>query len=99
MADVEARLAVIERNQNDLKDAVVGIQRNLESLVRLEERHAETREALGRVFTYTEKLEERIEDIEKVLPGLVEMRGWLVKADLCILGIVGLAVIGLVIIR
>lgn len=99
MADVETRLQLLERGQDDVRDAVVSIKGSLESLVRLEERHAETREALGRVFTYTEKLEERIEAIEKVLPGLLEARGWVITACMGILSVVGLAVLGLVIIR
>ncbi len=97
MGDMEARLAVIEGNQVEFKGAVIGIQKNLEMLVRLEERHAETREALGRAFAAQEKLEERIEVIEKHMPGLVEMRGWILAGMLATLGLVGLALVGLVV--
>lgn len=97
VSDVEARLAVIERDQQEFKTAVVGINKNLETLVRLEERHAETRKALDRAFTECEKLDNRVSAIEKKMPGLVETRGWILAGMLATLGIVGLALVGLVV--
>ncbi len=94
----ELRLRLLEQDREDMRDAIESIKGSLQALVRLEERHAETREALGRAFKESKDIHDRVSAIEKVIPGLVEMRGWLVKANLGILGLIGLAIIGLVVI-
>jgi len=94
---IDNRVAVLERSCDDMKSAIFDIRDSLQVLARLEERHAETRDALGRAFNDIEKMEERVKNIELHLPGLIEMRGWVVMGMLGIAGLVGVALVGLVV--
>ena len=121
-AQTEARIAALEGAVNDIRDAVVAI-------ARLEERHAETREALTRCFAEAEKnstailraeqaiiaakqdsndklgvlrsefeaLKFRVAQMEARLAPLEELRGVVMRGVWSVVGIVGLALIGLVI--
>lgn len=85
--ETNERLAVLEHDSKK-KDQILGsISESLERLVKLEERHAETRDSLSRAFNRIDGLEERLEVIEKALPPLIEMRAWF-------LGGIGLIVSG-----
>ena len=98
MTTAEARIAVLERNCDELKEAIFQIRDALQSLVRLEEQHMETKAALTRVFVQCEKIETRMVEIEKVIPGLVELRRWVVAGMLGTLSVVGVSLIGLVVV-
>ena len=120
-AQTEARIAALEGAVNDIRDAVVAI-------ARLEERHAETREALTRCFAEAEKnaiaiiraeqaiaaaredgsekiavlksefeaLKYRMAQLESRINPLEELRGVVMRGVWSVVGIVGLALVGLV---
>lgn len=100
----EQRVERIEQRVDTLVPAVEKISECLERLVRLEERHSETREALNRVAVDISKvqdmvtdirlhlpdnLDKRLHQIEVTIPGLVEMRRWVVAGVLSALGLFG----------
>lgn len=93
----DARVAVLERDCTEMKSAIFDIRDSLQILARLEERHSETRDALSRAFVAIEKIELRLSKIEQHMPGLVEMRGWVIMGMLGIAGLVGVAIVGLVV--
>lgn len=115
----EDRLRRVEQEQADmrevlgaLKESQQAISNSLERLVRLEERHIETRDALTRAFSAIDKhgealhsirlaipvnLEPRLRDLESNMPGLLEMRRWVVAGAMSVIGLMGCGVIGLVI--
>ena len=95
--DQELRMRMLETNHNELKDAVTAIKDSLQSLVRLEAHHTDTREAIGRAFKEIECMEARIHTIELDMPGLRELRGWVITAALGTISIVGIALLYLVI--
>jgi hypothetical protein len=97
--DMETRLAALENNQAEFRLVVKEIRDILEKLVRLEERHAESREALGRAFGQIEKLETEVDAIKIVIPSLVELRKWVVAGILGAVGLIGVALISLVIMK
>lgn len=97
--DQEIRLRVLEESQNDVKDAIQSIRGSLESLVRLEERHMETRESLMRSFKVTDGLDHRVKAIEIEMPSLMQTRDWVVMTLVSVASITGLALISLVVIR
>jgi hypothetical protein len=97
--DMETRLAALENNQAEFRLVVKEIRDILEKLVRLEERHAESREALGRAFGQIEKLETDVDAIKIVIPSLVELRKWVVAGILGAVGLIGVALISLVIMK
>ncbi len=98
MTNAEARIAILERDCGEMKEAIFVIRDSLQALVRLEEQHNETRNALGRAFSQCEKIELRMVEVEKVIPGLVELRRWIVTGMLGVLSIVGVSLIGLVVV-
>ena len=95
--EIENRVSNLERDHASIRDAISGIERSLEALVRLEERHAETRESLMRAFTLCERLESRMMQVELQMPALNETRAWVVRAILGTVTIVGSALIYLVV--
>ena len=124
----EARILALEDAVKDIRDAVV-------TIARLEERHAETREAINRCFQSAEKNAAAILDvkanseatykqiaadalkesaalrtevaeiklkltaIEGRMKPLEEMRGFVVKAVVAVVGLVGAALVGLVLVK
>ena len=92
------RLAVLERDRDDFKDVVVEIRNSLQSLVRLEERHAETARANARAFDEIKSTNARLAAIERDMPALIEARKLIVGAVCVVLLAVGggvLALLGL----
>lgn len=112
----DARLRRVEQEQGEmrevifsLKDSQQAISNSLERLVRLEERHVETREAIARAFSAIEKiatgmhelrmqvptnLDPRLREIEENMPGLIEMRRWMTAGVISVVGLIGAAIIG-----
>lgn len=124
----EARIAALEEAVKDIRDAVV-------TIARLEERHAETREAINRCFQSAEKnanailavkaeseaafrqiasdatreatmlrnevseIKLKLTAIEGRMKPLEEMRGFVVKAVIGVVGMVGIALVGLVLVK
>lgn len=115
----DERLRRVEQEQTEMREVIFSlkesqqaISNSLERLVRLEERHVETREALTRAFTQIERhaqmihevrmqipanLEERLRKIEQDMPGLIEMRRWMTAGVLSVVGLIGAGLIGLLI--
>lgn len=115
----DSRLARVEQEQAEMREVIISlresqqsISNSLERLVRLEERHIETREALGRAFSSIEKhaetlhdikmqipmnLEPRLRSLETQMPGLTELRRWVVAGVMSVVGLIGCGIIGLVI--
>jgi len=115
----DERLRRVEMEQGEFREIIASLRESqqsisssLERLVRLEEQHVETREALSRAFSAIEKLaitsheiklqlpenlEPRLREVEKQLPGLLEMRRWLVAGVMSVVGLIGCGVIGLLI--
>lgn len=65
---IDQRLLNIELNMQRMLETDSRIADALERLVVIETQHAETREAIGRAFRETEKLDERLTRIEHRLP-------------------------------
>lgn len=100
------RVEAVERAVSEIRDAVGQIADALVKIARLEERHQETRESLGRAFDRIEAVEKGHADIrvevvklDGALKPLQESRGWVVSAGLGVLNAVGLAIVGLVLVK
>lgn len=103
---LEHRVSVVEGAVDRIADAVQEIAKSTSMIAALEARHAETRDGLERAFTEIAKLEsadekkgERITAIEIDMPGLREMRKYIVSGVIGIVGIVGTAIVGLVLLK
>ena len=103
-AEFDTRITMLEKSNERIGDAIISINENLKSLVRLEERHAETRGAIERAFLSIEKiesaalcLERRVVVVEAAMPGLERLRECAINMLIGVACIVGLAVVALVI--
>ena len=83
-----------------------GIAKSTNKLAQLEIRHAETRDSLERAFDEIAGLHKvdkendmRLKLIEIEIPGLKETRSWVLRAMLAVLGVVGTAMVGMVVLK
>lgn len=101
---VEHRLKAVESDVGEIKHAIRSIDSSLQTLARLEERHAETRDGLSRAFEEIKENKEELndvkEDVQKIkeqMPTLKLTSGLIMKAIVGILSIVGIAILAKVI--
>lgn len=102
----EHRLSSVEKAVESIAHAVQEIANNTTQIVRLEMQHAETRAGLERAFeeiaksrTACEKCDERLRTVELDMPGLRETRSWVLRLMLGVLGVVGMAMVGMVVVK
>lgn len=72
-----------------IEQTLKGISETLERLAALEQKHLETREAVGRAFDSLETHDARIRAIESEMPTLKLARGWLLSGMVGIIGLLG----------
>lgn len=73
------------------------IGQSISLLVRIDERQVAISERLQMGAATTQKHEERIANIEAVMPGLKETRGWVIAGILAGVSMIGIAVLKLVV--
>jgi chromosome segregation ATPase len=103
---IEHRLTAVEAALTKVAQAIEDIAASTRLIAHLELKHAETRESLERAFSEITKLQEgcvhidgRMRTVEIEMPSLVEARKRIDHALYSIVGIVGMAVIGLVLVK
>lgn len=103
---LEHRVSVVESALETIAEAVKEIARNTTQIAQIEARHEETRNGLNRAFieidainTEAKGVSSRITAVEIDMPGLREMRKYVVTAVVGIVSMVGVAVIGLVLLK
>lgn len=79
------RLSMIEQTLHAISD-------NLTKLAALEQKHIETRDALGRAFIAIDGHDERIRGMENEMPTLKLVRGWVISGCIGILGLLAVSV-------
>ena len=93
----EERLALVENAVVEIKTAMNRVAGAIETVVRLEERHIETRSRLDRITQVLDKHDGQLDVIERDMPQLREARTAMKAAIGIILTAVLGAVVGLVI--
>jgi hypothetical protein len=79
------RLSMIEKTLEAIRD-------NLTQLAQLEQKHIETREALGRAFAAIEGQDGRLRTVEQEMPTLRLVRGWVISGVIGIMGLLAVTV-------
>ena len=92
---LEYRVRSLEASVHEIKQAVKSIDESLQTLARLELRHAETRETLSRAFHEVEEQEKRIRALEAEAPVTRLISRWVIGAVIGIVALVGIALIRL----
>lgn len=102
---------VMVEQQSALIDSNRSISESLGKLTIIEERHSETRNDIGEIRVFMkdmaekfhslhrnvpDDLDKRLNAIEKVIPMLLEARGWAIKILLSVTTVVGAAVMAMV---
>jgi len=90
---IEYRLGTLEASVTEIKSAVSSIDKSLQKLTSLEERHQETRDALNRAFTQIEDHEVRIRHVEKEAPVTKLVRNWIIAGITGLIGMVALVLV------
>lgn len=79
------QMGALRDDVKEVKETMREMARSLEQLVRIEEQQKDMRSAIGRAFdemkaerVKREELEARVAVVEKSMPGMNEMRKWLI---------------------
>lgn len=72
---IQIKVEKLEDNFNDQKEVLSKIEQSLQSLVRLEERHIETRAGLDRAFKSIEKIDQRHTELHSIAVQKIETLG------------------------
>lgn len=99
----ETKIALLERDVGELKSAIESIReateeisRAMQSLVALEIRHAETKEALARAFAEIAEQKREMNDVKDELPTLRLVRTWVIGGVVGTVSLVGVAAAAMV---
>lgn len=82
------RLSMIEQSLHAISDT-------LTKLAQLEQKHIETREAIGRAFDSIDGHDLRIRGMEAEMPTLKLVRGWVISGCIGIIGLLAVSVLKL----
>jgi len=86
------RLANLEASYSEIREAVKGIDGSLQKLASLEERHLASQEAMRHVAGQATDHEGRLRDVEKDMPTLRLVRGWVMAGVIGCAGLTGVSV-------
>lgn len=105
-AVIDHRVTALEKSVDRITEAVQQIAESTNMIAQVELRHAETRSALKRAFAEIEtmqaaigRVDDRVKGIEIQMPSLNDARQIVQRAMYGVLTVVGLAIVGLVIVR
>jgi uncharacterized protein YydD (DUF2326 family) len=94
LARLEEQLKYVSVDIGDIKKAMVQLSDVMKNFAVCEERHAQTKETLGRAFNLIDSNSRRIKDMEEELPLRKLATNWIFKAMLAVLALLAMAVIG-----
>lgn len=95
-AVLDVRVTNLEKLVERVSTAVESIDESLKTLTRLDVKHDETRDGLGRAFVSLEDHEKRMRVIEAEMPTIKLGRGWLFAGVIGVIGLLGMAIVHLV---
>jgi len=95
--ELERRLTRVEDAVVEIRESTKQIATAVQQLALLEAHHAETRSGLTRAFAAIKEQNDRLMAIEVHMPGLKELRKWVISGVLAVCGTVGLAIVALVV--
>jgi chromosome segregation ATPase len=93
---IEAAINQMRSEMTRQGDTLVGINESLRILARVEEAQANIKERLQEGSRKLSEHSDRLSQIENQLPGLEELRKWVVGGVLAGAGMIGLAILSLV---
>lgn len=101
---MEVEVALLKRDNRQLQEAVesikeshVEISKSLSALVMIEGSLSEMKGTFTRIFDKCESFDTRLKVVEVSLPSLIETRTWIINGILAVVGIVGIAMVYMVV--
>lgn len=82
---------------NMIEKTLASISESLRQLTTLEQKHIETREAMGRAFDTIRDQDDRLRVIEAEIPTMKLVRGWVVAGMVGTCGLSGVALFKLIV--
>lgn len=93
MGELRGTVVAVDRKVDDLRTGMGKLTEAMTSVVRLEVQHQQVSMAMNTLRDKQEGLEKRLESVERLMPGLVETRTWVIRWVLAAVGAVGVLVI------
>ena len=90
---VETKVTALAEDTSDMKKSLRDIASSLKKLAVLEEKHNNTTESLKRAFSTIDKNTDRLDIIEAALPSIKLASGWIFKAVLFVMALLGTAAV------
>lgn len=84
---------LIEYRLSQMERAVTTLVEQNTTMIALEQRHMDTREALDRAFKSIKDVDGRVRTIETEMPTLRLVRGWVIAGMLCVIAASGTVVL------
>lgn len=84
--------ALTQYRINMIESTLEAVRENLIKLAQLEQKHLETKESLTRAFDSMNDINARLREVEKEMPTLKLVRGWVIAGFLGILSLLGVAI-------
>lgn len=97
MGELRGTVVAVDRKVDDLRTSMGKLTEAMTSVVRLEVQHQQVSLSLQSARDQQAALEKRVDAVERLMPGLVETRAWIVRWMLVVVGVVGTAVLALVV--
>jgi hypothetical protein len=99
LGELRATAKATDQKVDDMRVAVSKLTDAMTAVVRLDVEFKQHNMAMDTIRTRQDLLDSRMDALERDMPGLRETRGWVVRAMSIVIGAVGLAVLGLVVVK
>jgi len=99
IGELRATAKATDAKIDDMRSAIIKLTEAMTAVVRLDVEFKQHSLAMNMLQTKQDLLNSRIDIIDRDMPGLRELRGWVVRALSVVIGVVGIAIIGLVVVR
>ena len=87
----------VDGKVDDLRIGMARLTEAMTAVVKLEVKHDQVAMSTTALRDRQDLLDKRIDVIERDMPALIEARSWIIRAMLAVIGVVGLALVGLVV--
>jgi hypothetical protein len=84
--------ALTQYRINMIESTLEAVRENLIKLAQLEQKHIETKESLTRAFDSMNDINSRLREVEKEMPTLKLVRGWVIAGFVGIISLLGIAI-------
>ena len=96
VGELRGTVQAVDRKVDDLRSGMSKLTDAMTSVVRLEVQHQQVTLGLNSMRDQQAGLEKRLDAVERLMPGLIETRAWIIRWILVVLGVVGAGVLALV---